>query len=132
MISIITGIALLFIFMTRDTYENHFADYEHMKASGLMEKGWLPDYIPHSATDINERHNIDTNVVNMSFKYNPADTEKAGTGCTLLEKNERGLKFLCPPHDGSTSILVLRKDGMGFYNSYGDGLAMPILNATER
>ena len=63
----------------------------------------------------------------MSFKYKSADTEKADTGCMLLEKNERGLKFLCPPHDGSTSILVLRKDGMGYYNSYDDGLDMPIL-----
>ena len=123
---------LLFAFLTQDTYKNHFADYEQMKASGLMEKGWIPDYIPRSAIDINERHSLDTNEVNMSFKYNFTDAEKAVTGCMLLEKNERGLKLLCPPHDGSTDILVLRRDGIGYYHSYNDGLAMPILPTAEK
>lgn len=115
----------------QETSKNHFADYEEMKSSGLMEKGWIPRYIPHSAIDIYEQHNIDSNRVHLYFKYNPNDAEQPGKECMLLAKNEKGLKFICHPNEGSTSILVLRKDGVGYYDSVTDGLHMPIIPSSQ-
>ena len=49
--------------------KSYFKNYDEAKASGLMERGWIPTYIPKSSTEIRETHNIDTNRVQMTFQF---------------------------------------------------------------
>jgi hypothetical protein len=97
-----------------------FRTYEELKASGLMERGWVPAHLPTSATEIEESHDIDTNEGWMSFRYEPGDTAKADEACRLLHQTNEGKKYLCPPFGTETTILILRTDGRGFVSLHAD------------
>jgi len=106
-----------------DNVRTTFPDYEKMKASGIIERGWVPAYLPKSSKSISEHHNIDTNRVQMSFDYDIDEKPEAELLCTKLVSNDKGRKYVCPPYSGVTSILTLREDGTGFYWSEYDGLS---------
>jgi hypothetical protein len=97
-----------------------FDSYAELEAAGLIERGWVPAYVPRSATDIKESHDIDTNEGWMSFQFKSGDTAMADQGCQLLHRTDRGRKYLCPPFDTQTAILVLRVDGIGFAALHAD------------
>lgn len=102
--------------------ESSFATYEELKASGLIERGWIPEYLPKSATEIRESHDIDTNSGWASFQYEVGDTAIADEGCQLLHNTPAGRKYLCPPLEKQTLILVLRTDGTGSVGMYTDAI----------
>lgn len=99
-----------------------FESYEEMERSGLIARGWLPQYLPPSATDIEESHNLDTNRVWAAFRYQVGDLDSVESGCNRIAENDLGKKYLCPPYDTRTSTLVLRNDGEGYYLSYENGI----------
>ena len=91
-------------------------------SAGMIERGWLPDYFPKSATNIREGHNIDTNRVWASFNYNVKDIKHIETVCTKVAESADGNKFLCPPYEIKTNTMILRNDGSGHFLSYEDGI----------
>ncbi len=101
---------------------SEFTSYEEMQKSGLIERGWIPEYLPRSSRDIKESHDIDTNRVWMVFKYDISDHGSVEKICQKLIENKRGKKYLCPPFNKSTSTLVLRSNGEGAYLSYENGI----------
>lgn len=92
-----------------------YADYESL--SPAIEQGWLPDYFPESAVDIKERHNIDTNKVSATFNHDGSDAASLRKICRVVAENPGGIKFLCPPFDQATSIMILKDDGTGYFQS---------------
>ena len=109
---------LHFIENPRGTY----ASYAEMEQSGLIARGWLPNYLPTSATDIEESHNIDTNRVWAAFKYHVGDVGSVESSCKQVAQNELGTKYLCPPFDTQTATVVLRNNGEGYYLRYENGI----------
>lgn len=99
-----------------------FASYEEIERSGLIARGWLPWYLPHSVTEIEESHNLDTNRVWASFRYRVTDLDAVESTCKRIAENGQGKKYLCPPYEARTSTLVLRNDGEGYYLSYQNGI----------
>ena len=99
-----------------------FASYEEMDRSGLIARGWLPQYLPRSATEIVESHNLDTNRVWAAFRYRVGDFDSVESICNRIAENELGKKYHCPPFDTRTSTLVLRNNGEGYYLSYENGI----------
>ncbi len=119
-ISVILG-AILFM----DYVENintEFSNYDEMLASGIIERGWVPGYLPKSSKNISEHHNIDSNIVHVSFDYDIDEKLEVESLCKKIGSNKKGKKYVCPPYSGKTSVLTLRKDGTGFYMSEYDGL----------
>jgi len=49
--------------------EREFADYSAAKAAGELEKGWLPSFLPSSATMIKVINNTDQKSSLASFKF---------------------------------------------------------------
>lgn len=99
-----------------------FASFAEMEAAKMIESGWLPEFLPKSATDIEESHNIDTNRVWASFKYQAGDLQSVEGACKKVAENNRGKKYLCPPLDTRTSTIILGSDGAGYYLSYENGI----------
>ena len=99
-----------------------FGSYEEIERSGLIARGWLPHYLPPTATDIEESHNLDTNRAWAAFRYQVGDLDAVETACNRIAENDLGKKYLCPPFDSRTSTLVLRNDGEGYYLSYENGI----------
>ena len=42
-------------------------------AADTISRGWIPSVLPDSATDINETHNLDSNVGHGTFQFGAAD-----------------------------------------------------------
>jgi|GEM_PF-4692450 len=99
-----------------ETITNSFGDYSEMQASGIFEKGWLPSYLPKSARNIKESHNLDSNIVNATFVFNPIDVESAKGNCKLLEETEKVYTFSCEIN-GNVAALILFKSGKAEYKS---------------
>lgn len=51
-------------------------------ADGAVERGWIHDFVPVSATDIQESHNLDSNRQWLTFRFDAADLS------TILERLE--------------------------------------------
>lgn len=114
---------LLFIYLTNsETRTLNFSNYDEMVNSGIIEAGWVPSYLPKSSVEIFEQHNIDSNRVDISFKYDIGEKIEVEELCTNIVRNENGSKYVCPPYVGRNSILTLRTDGTGYYSSEYDGL----------
>ena len=50
-----------------------YASRQEALKSGLSAKGWLPEFIPFSAEQIQTRNNLDLNTSAGSFKFKTAD-----------------------------------------------------------
>ena len=50
-----------------DQYSDTFEDWEAVRRSGSIERGWIPAWLPKQAITIWERHDLDTNAVIVLF-----------------------------------------------------------------
>lgn len=48
---------------------SHYKTLEEAKKSGAIDKGWLPDFLPPSATDIQEIHHIELDRIRVEFSF---------------------------------------------------------------
>lgn len=98
---------------------SYFETYEDMKAAGMIDAGWIPDYIPRTATEIHETHDIDTNIVKMKFKYEASDTKSVERHCEKTEQIRDYIEFRCPNKSRSRTFR-LYDDGTGTYTNRAD------------
>lgn len=54
-----------------EEFETRYASLADAREA--IDAGWIPRYLPASARDIRERHDIDTNEIWISFRYDPGD-----------------------------------------------------------
>lgn len=99
--------------------KSYFATYEEAKNSGLMDRGWIPTYIPRSSNEIHESHNLDTNTVHMSFKYSQGDTQELEKNCYRKAISEQSTVWRCE-YFGDKVTVELRNDGTATLSSYGE------------
>jgi hypothetical protein len=50
-----------------ETIDQQYASYADATKAGFGERGWMPDYVPPSATRIRAAHNLDTNWQWLTF-----------------------------------------------------------------
>lgn len=62
----------LFAAACRENVENSYGTYQQAVADGAVRRGWLPEWLPPTATNIREWHNVDTNATYVSFTYGQA------------------------------------------------------------
>lgn len=96
--------------------KSEFATYEELKKSGLIEKGWVPHFLPRSAKNIKEQHDIDTNWVNATFEYTLSDTYAVENECKNRIMIENGFEFKCK-YEGHFISIKLLNNGLGYLNS---------------
>lgn len=65
---IIIVLSILYTFEYTETQTNEYLNKEEANL-----KGWIPSIIPASSYEIKETHNIDTNEIKGSFKYDDID-----------------------------------------------------------
>ena len=74
-VSLVVLFAAVF-FGAFDTVERSYQTKEDAKADRLFERGWLPDIIPASSSDIQLRNNLDINTSVGSFNFNPEELDE--------------------------------------------------------
>lgn len=67
-------ILVLSTFACREDFETSYRTYHDALADGAITRGWLPAWLPPTATDIVEWHDLDTNATFASFDYGSAPT----------------------------------------------------------
>ena len=60
-------VALLLLGCTDETLDASYPTASDALADGAVERGWIPAWIPSTATDIHEVHNLDSNQSALSF-----------------------------------------------------------------
>jgi hypothetical protein len=71
--------------------EDVHAEYpnrEAVVADGAVARGWIPEWLPASAKDIRESHNLDTNRVWLKFEYDSADRTALEAACARASGSE--------------------------------------------
>jgi hypothetical protein len=115
-------VLLLFAAGCKESFESNYPTYDAAIADGAVKRGWLPDWLPKSATDIHEWHNIDTNATIASFAYGQAEPSVFLAGChpeTQTRRNH-GRASWWPNDQAWRGIKVYRCDERIVY---GDGHA---------
>jgi hypothetical protein len=61
---------------------SHFAHRQDAEEAEMFAKGWLPEWLPVSAKNLREKHDIDTNASILRFEYDTAkETPPFGDAC---------------------------------------------------
>ena len=79
----------LLIILPNDTVQRQYPTLQAARADHLFEKGWLPDVLPPSTTDIRVANNLDLNNSAGEFHFDPREYP------ALLDKT-------APYHPGTT------------------------------
>lgn len=113
-----------------DTLDATYGNLAEARADGAIERGWIPDWVPESATALHEVHTLDTNVSALAFDL-PGDTRvPLPDGClpathaqTLPVRFERSWWpsrkalasqynfFTCPASSAKFEFVGMRHDG---------------------
>lgn len=71
-----------------ETQESSYATAALAREAGAVRRGWLPEFLPPSATDIREHHNLDTNAVILRFSFDPAESGFWTQACLPLSPDQ--------------------------------------------
>lgn len=73
--------------MRFEVTESYYDTYEELTSvPNIFESGWVPHWLPKTAHNIKESHDIDTNEAWMVFKFSSSD--KFYTGCQVINKKD--------------------------------------------
>ena len=78
-IAVKVGLGYSFPFLDEDMHVT-YTNYEAMVADGAVMRGWVPEFVPKSATDFEESHNLDTNRSWLRFTVPAGDIEAMTQG----------------------------------------------------
>ena len=93
--------------------ESHFETYQQLQKSELIDKGWVPGFIPGSAYDIHEKHKVDVGRVNVKFRFHPGDTKEIEASCSKVQTGDANTQYYRCKHGNDMVVVRLGDDGTG-------------------
>lgn len=69
------SLVILLLVGCRDVVTSHYRTYSEAAKDQLFGRGWLPEFIPSSSTDITTSNNLDLNRSEGEFLFSPAATD---------------------------------------------------------
>lgn len=51
----------------REQIEESYATWSEAQSAGAVERGWIPSFVPETAQDIRDSHDLDTNAQRLEF-----------------------------------------------------------------
>jgi len=94
-----------------ETYESRFEKYQQLKDSELINKGWVPSFIPRSSYDIHEKHKVDVARINVKFRFRPGDTKEIEASCSKVSSGNSTIQHYRCKH--GTDIVIVKLDTSG-------------------
>lgn len=77
-------IALLCVACT-EHFESHYPTYADAQRDGAISRGWIPAWVPESALDIYDWHDLDTNTTLLALTYGSENPAEFLSKCTRGE-----------------------------------------------
>jgi len=105
----------------------------------MVNKGWIPDWVPHEATDLREVHDLDSNTSALAFTKPPAIPLQLPADCQATTFNDRDpvafnrhwwpgdatlsasyRVFRCAPESGKSVFVAINRteDRVLFWRTY--------------
>jgi len=80
-----------------DVMEASYLSLAEARAKGAVERGWVPAWLPESARELKEKHDLDTNRSILRFAYSDADTWAPRGECSQIPPSEAKTPRLTAP-----------------------------------
>lgn len=71
--------------------EARYGTWDEAEKAGAIERGWVPHFIPKSARNIRDVHNLDTNAQMLRFNVSPADVQTMLAGLPPISANDEAV-----------------------------------------
>lgn len=68
-----------------ETPEVYYPTFKEAVSDGAVARGWIPEWLPKSAVEIHERHNLDTNRSMLAFRFDGTEKIEFGATCERIE-----------------------------------------------
>ena len=95
----ITILLLLLAGCDEQIYET-YPTYAEAQRAGAVERGWIPTFVPSSASNIEDSHDLDTNRQTLQFKLPPSAINDMVAGLRATSAYDReALAELLDKHD---------------------------------
>ncbi len=87
-LTIISSIGSVLYLISSESESNNFKNYELAVESGLIDRGWIPSFIPKSSYNIKEQHKVDVSNIFVELHFEPQDISYFEKECELISVNE--------------------------------------------
>jgi len=84
---IFINVSVVAYFILSERESNNFENYQSVIESGLIQRGWVPEFIPESSYNINEHHTVDDPSIYVELNFKPKDISYFKKACSLLTNN---------------------------------------------
>ena len=85
------GLAAVILAAACEPMETGRSEYPSAQAAisaGAIERGWVPEFLPSSAREISEKHNLDTNEVWLRFSVDPNERSSIDMSCRKISGSD--------------------------------------------
>lgn len=119
--------AVMFFVACGDTVTTTFDDIEQARAEGAFDRGWLLPILPPSTKNITERNDLDVNVGEGYFTFDPKEMAYfSDRGAEVIKINpanggpqqkyqKAGFRFLAFSTESTSWLIAVHPDGRGAY-----------------
>jgi hypothetical protein len=82
-----TTISFLLLLGCNEKIDESYSTYSEAKRAGAVERGWIPAFVPTSARDLEDSHDLDTSRQTLRFTIPPSAVAAmvSGLGITSAE-----------------------------------------------
>lgn len=102
-------LAVLSIKVYNSEVAKTYPNYQSLQADKVFENGWLPSYIPKSATMIELTYNKNSHNVFSSFYILGDDYQSLRNACKVLTEERTKLIFYCLDRNKEIRIRINKK-----------------------
>lgn len=120
-----------------DVMEENHATWAEAREAGAIRRGWIPAFVPSSARDIHDVHDLDSNAQTLTFSTPPSDVPQMLAGLRPIagedtqaardlarevewpgrQAHTRALAYLVCSHPRSGALLVDAQSGRAAYKA---------------
>ena len=94
-----TSALLLALVGCSEQVDESYPTYADAQRAGAVDRGWVPAFVPASARDIRDTHNLDTNRQTLRFAIPPSQVATMVSGLrTVSPKDKRAAAKLSREH----------------------------------
>lgn len=114
--SVVIGMTISYLLGCSEYKSNNFRSYTEASESGIIDRGWIPKFIPKSAYDIKEQHKVDVADIDVEFMFAPGDIDAFESACSLREAktyvcNNSGYPVTVVITGGNHAVIKSIRDG---------------------
>lgn len=102
--------------------DGYFNDLSEARAKGAVERGWVPGFLPESSSLIREHHDLDTNEIWGTFRFDPSESPaflsrlaQLGPQSAPFVRNPESIHWWPKRLTGEIQIVELAEEGFSVW-----------------